>query len=184
MIRFATEKDIPAILDIYGPYVLHTAISFEYSVPTLEEFTERFLGITKQFPWLVWEEDGVVLGYAYGSLPFGRAAYRWCAAASVYLAPAAQRKGIGRKLYAALEELLTLQGYRKLYALITSDNPGSLRFHEAMGYRFLVEFSDSGIKFNKLYSVVWMEKTLNSHEIPKNFPAPIHQLVNVDSFKV
>ena len=73
MIRFATEKDIPAILDIYGPYVLHTAISFEYSVPTLEEFTERFLGITKQFPWLVWEEDGVVLGYAYGSLPFGRA---------------------------------------------------------------------------------------------------------------
>ena len=184
MIRFATEADIPAILDIYGPYVLNTAISFEYSVPTSEEFTERFHGITAQFPWLVWEEDGRVLGYAYASYPFSRAAYRWVASASIYLAPAVQGKGIGRKLYAALEKLLTLQGYRKLYALITSDNPGSVRFHEALGYRFLAEFSDSGIKFQKLYSVVWMEKTLNSEGIPNNFPLPIHRVVNVDSFKV
>ena len=184
MIRFAKESDIPAILDIYGPYVLNTAVSFEYSVPTLEEFTARFRGITAQFPWLVWEENGRVLGYAYGSLPFGRAAYRWCASASIYLAPDAQRKGIGKQLYTGLEKLLRAQGYRKLYALITSDNPGSLRFHEAMGYRFLVEFSDCGIKFQKLYSVVWMEKTLNSGEIPNVFPTPIHQLVNVDSFKV
>lgn len=184
MIRFAKEADIPAILDIYGPYVSNTAISFEYSVPTLEEFMERFRSTTAQFPWLVWEEDGVVLGYAYGSLPFGRAAYRWCAAGSIYLAPSAQRKGIGRKLYEALEQLLKAQGYRKLYALITSDNPGSLRFHEAMGYRFLAQFSDSGIKFQKLYSVIWMEKTLNDGEIPNNFPSPINEIVNVDSFVV
>ena len=182
MIRFATEADIPAILDIYGPYVRNTAISFEYSVPTLEEFTERFRGITAQFPWLVWEEDGRILGYAYGSLPFGRAAYRWCAAASIYLAPDAHRRGIGKKLYTVLEDLLKQQGYRKLYALITSDNPGSLRFHEALGYRFLAEFADSGIKFQKLYSVVWMEKALNCGEIPSHFPPPIHQIVNVNSF--
>ena len=94
MIRFATQADLPAILDIYGPYVLHTAVSFEYSVPTLEEFTDRFRSITAQFPWLVWEEDGKILGYAYGSLPFGRAAYRWCSASSIYLAPEAQGRGM------------------------------------------------------------------------------------------
>lgn len=182
MIRFATPSDIPAILAIYSPYVRHTAISFEYSVPTLEEFTERFSGITAQFPWLVWEEDGQIQGYAYASLPFGRAAYRWCAASSIYLAPEAQGKGIGRKLYSALEAILADQGYRKIYAIITSDNPGSLRFHEKVGYRFIGEFSDCGVKFQKLYSVVWMEKDLNVGDIPNHFPKSIDSLVNVDRF--
>lgn len=182
MIRFATESDIPAILEIYGPYVLHTAISFEYSVPTLEEFTERFRGITRQFPWLVWEEEGKVLGYAYASLPFGRAAYRWCAASSIYLAPAAQGRGIGSQLYGALEDLLTQQGYRKTYAIITSDNPVSLRFHEQAGFTFLSRFPGCGVKFQKLYDVVWMEKVLNNEEIPNIFPKPIQEVVNINSF--
>ena len=182
MIRFATEADIPAILDIYGPYILNTAISFEYSIPTFEEFTERFQGITAQFPWLVYEEEGKILGYAYGSLPFGREAYRWVAASSIYLAPEAQGKGIGRKLYAALEDLMRKQGYRRTYAIITSDNPGSLHFHEKTGFRLLAEFPDCGIKFQKLYSVVWMEKVLNNVEIPNNFPKPIREVVNIHSF--
>ena len=182
MIRLAKESDIPAILDIYGPYVLNTAVSFEYSVPTLEEFTERFRTVTAQFPWLVWEEDRKVLGYAYGSLPFGRAAYRWCAASSIYLSPQAQGKGIGSRLYAALESILTEQGYRKTYAIITSDNPTSLRFHEKNGFRFLAEFPGCGIKFHKLYSVVWLEKPLKSGEIPEFFPKPVGQIVNVHRF--
>ena len=182
MIRFAKESDLPAILDIYGPYVLNTAISFEYSVPSLESFTERFRGITAQFPWLVYEEGGNILGYAYGSLPFGREAYRWVAASSIYLAPEAQGKGIGRKLYAALENLLTSQGYRRTYAIITSDNPGSLRFHEKTGFRFIAEFPDCGFKFGKVYSVVWMEKLLNSGDFSQDFPKPVEQIVNVDSF--
>ena len=182
MIRLATQTDIPAILSIYGPYVQNTAISFEYSVPTLEEFTERFLGITTRFPWLVWEENGQVLGYAYASLPFGRAAYRWVAASSIYLAPEAQGNGIGTKLYAALEAILAELGYRKTYAIITSDNPGSLRFHEKAGFRLIGEFPDCGVKFQKLYSIVWMEKDLNFEEIPKDFPKPVDEIVNVDSF--
>ena len=182
MIRLATEADIPAILDIYGPYILNTAISFEYTVPTLEEFTQRFRDITRQFPWLVWEEEGKILGYAYGSLPFGRAAYRWVAAASIYLAPQAQRKGIGAKLYTALDTILKEQGYRKVYAIITSDNPGSLLFHQKMGYRFLTEFSDCGIKFSKLYSVVWMEKDLFSGELPQNFPKRVDEIGDVNRF--
>lgn len=182
MIRFARESDLPQILEIYGPYVLNTAVSFEYTVPSLEEFTQRFRDITCQFPWLVWEESGKILGYAYGSLPFGRAAYRWVAASSIYLAPQAQGCGIGKKLYAALEDLLCAQGYRKTYAIITSDNPGSLAFHRQVGFRFLVEFPDCGVKFFKLYSVVWMEKDLNNGEIPNIFPKPVHEIVNVDSF--
>ena len=180
MIRFATEADIPAILDIYGPYVLHTAVSFEYSIPTLEEFTERFRSVTAQFPWLVWEEDGSVLGYAYGSLPFGRAAYRWVAASSIYLAPCARGKGIGSKLYSTLEALLKAQGYRKTYAIITSDNPDSRRFHEKQGFRFVAEFPECGFKFSKLYGVIWMEKLLNPGENPKFFPKSILEIVNVD----
>lgn len=182
LIRFATEKDIPQILDIYGPYVLHTAISFEYTVPTLEEFTQRFREITRQFPWLVWEEEGKILGYAYASLPFGRAAYRWCAANSIYLEKDAQGKGIGQKLYAALEAILNEQGYRKTYAIITSDNPGSVRFHEKQGFRLIGEFPDCGVKFSKLYSVVWMEKSLNPDGIPKVFPKSVNEVVNVDRF--
>ena len=180
MIRFATEADIPAILNIYGPYVLNTAASFEYTVPTTEEFTQRFRSITAQFPWLVWEEDGKILGYAYGSLPFSRAAYRWCAASSIYLAPRAQGQGIGRKLYAALEDLLQAQGYRKTYAIITSDNPGSLRFHERQGFRFIAEFPECGYKFGKHYGVVWMEKVLNTEQISADFPKPVSSIVNVN----
>jgi len=69
MIRMARAEDIPAILDIYAPYVLTTTATFEYTVPTYEDFSARFADITKQFPWLVWEENGKVLGYAYASAP-------------------------------------------------------------------------------------------------------------------
>ena len=89
MIRLACENDLPEILEIYGPYILNTTASFEYTVPTMEEFTARFRGITEDFPWLVWEENGQILGYAYASHPFHRAAYRWCAESSIYLRPEA-----------------------------------------------------------------------------------------------
>ena len=144
MIRLATEKDIPAILDIYAPYVLETAYSFEYTVPTAEEFTARFRHHTHYCPWLVWEEDGVVLGYAYGAPAFERAAYRWCGEVSIYLASSAQGRGIGKKMYAALEELMKRLGYRVLYAIVTSENAPSIAFHEALGYRQRALFPDCG----------------------------------------
>ena len=182
MIRLATEADLPAILDIYGPYVLNTATSFEYSAPTLEAFTERFRTITAQFPWLVWEEDGAVLGYAYGSLPFSRDAYRWCAASSIYLAPDAQGRGIGKKLYAALEAILGEQGYRKTYALVTSDNEGSLAFHEAVGFRQIAFFPECGYKFGRFYGVTWLEKTLKCDNLLSHFPKSVHEIVNIYRF--
>ena len=170
MIRFAEKDDIPQILAIYGPYVEHTGYSFEYTVPTQEEMTRRFESYTEQYPWLVWEEEGVVLGYAYGSAPFERAAYRWCAEVSVYLAPEVQGRGIGKQLYTALESLLWKQGYQVIYALITTENQISLDFHSAMGYKTVATFPDCGLKFGRWLGVVWMEKRPKTVEYPQNFP--------------
>lgn len=170
MLRIATEADVPAMLAIYGPYILTTTYSFEYEVPTQGEFLQRFRRITEQFPWLVFEEDGVVLGYAYGSLPFERAAYSWCAEASVYLKAEARGRGIGKILYAALEKLLAEQGYRRIYAIITAENSVSIAFHRKMGYKYLAEFPDCGYKFDRWVGVIWMEKKLNSVRNDGNFP--------------
>ncbi len=175
-IRLATVQDLPRILEIYGPYVKNTAISFEYEIPALQAFTERFWGITAQFPWLVWEEDGMVLGYAYGSKPFERAAYQWSAEASIYLCPEACGKGIGKKLYAALEDLLQAQGYRKVYAIITTANEASVAFHRAVGYRHTAIMPGCGYKFGQWYGTVWMEKDLNTWDAPPREPVPIHRL--------
>lgn len=176
-IRQATVEDVPRILEIYGPYVENTAISFEYTVPTLEEFTERFLGITAQFPWLVWEENGMLLGYAYGSLPFERAAFQWSAEASIYLRPEARGKGIGKKLYAALEQLLQQQGYRKVYAIITTANTPSVAFHKAAGYRHTATMPDCGYKLGTWHGTIWMEKDLNTWDTPPREPVPIHRIL-------
>lgn len=172
MIRPATEKDIPAILAIYAPYVEHTTVSFEYDVPCLKSFTQRFYTITAQFPWLVWEEDGKILGYAYASAPYERAAFRWCAEPSVYLLPEAQGQGIAQKLYTALEAILAQQGYQVLYALITAENTQSLRFHEKMGYQFRAEFPDCGFKQGRWLGLIWMEKRLKIVQTPSAFPSP------------
>ena len=179
-IRMATEQDIPRILAVYGPYVETTCISFEYTVPTREEFTQRFASYTARFPWLVWEEDGQILGYAYGSAPWTRAAYGWSAEASVYVAPQAHRRGIGRALYEALEKLIFAQGYRVIYCLITTDNPGSVAFHQALGYRVVAELPGCGYKFGKELGIFYMEKRQNLTEYPSAPPIPIGELVKSD----
>ena len=180
MIRIATKADIPAILDIYGPYILNTTYTFEYTVPTVSEFTARFDAITAQFPWLVWEENGTVLGYAYGSAPFERAAYGWCSEISVYLSPDAQRKGIGRQLCLALEDILWQQGYQVIFSLITSENTPSLRFHEAIGYRPSFVCQHCGLKFGRWLDVHWLEKRRSVVETPSVTPVPWRIIVKND----
>ena len=172
MIRTATVADVPAILDIYAPYILHSTATFEYDVPCLRSFTQRFLDITKQFPWLVWEEEGEILGYAYASAPYERAAFSWCAEPSVYLRPEARGRGIGKALYGELEDILKAQGYQVLYALITDENLTSIRFHESCGYTQKVLFSDCGYKFGRWLGLIWMEKRLKPVELPNRLPVP------------
>ena len=170
MIRIATENDVPQILAIYAPYVLNTTHTFEYDVPSREEFLQRFRDLTKQFPWLVWEEDGKVLGYAYGSAPFARAAYGWCAEDSIYLLPEAQGRGIGSRLCLALEKVLFYQGYQRIYALITAENKHSMAFHKKLGYTLRGTLPDAGIKFGRRVGVVWMDKVADFVDIPSSFP--------------
>ena len=170
MIRIAENKDVPAILAIYGPYILTSTATFEYDIPSDEAFLQRFETITVQYPWLVWEEKGEILGYAYASPPYSRAAYQWCAEPSVYLRPDARGKGIGRALYTVLEAILKIQGYQVLYALITGENDKSLHFHEKCGYKQMVRFPDCGFKFGRWLDLIWMEKRLKSVEIPSSPP--------------
>ena len=180
MIRMATKADIPAILNIYAPYILNTTYTFEYTVPSLAEFTARFDAVTAQFPWLVWEEEGIVLGYAYGSAPFERAAYSWCGEVSIYLAPEIHGKGIGRQLYAALEEIMWQQGYQVIFSLITSENDASIRFHERLGYTYSFECKNCGLKFGRWLGVIWMEKRRKTVETPSNVPVPWRCVVEND----
>ena len=177
MIRPATEKDVPEILAIYAPYVEESTATFEYDVPCSRSFLQRFLDITAQFPWLVWEENGKILGYAYASAPYSRAAFRWCAEPTIYLHPAAKHRGIGRKLYAVLEEILRLQGYQVLYALITSENTESIAFHRKNGYAIRADFPDCGFKFQRWLGLVWMEKRLKIVQSPSGFPRPWQSIV-------
>lgn len=179
-IRIATVQDVPAMLRIYAPFVEQTTYSFEYEPPTLEAFTARFETYTAQFPWLVWEEKGEILGYAYAAAPFARAAYRWCAEPSIYLAPKAHGRGIGRQLYTALEEILRRQGYQVLYAIITAENAPSLAFHEALGYRTLSVFPNCGFKFGRWLGITWMEKRLSSVQIPSEPPVSWQEVVKID----
>ena len=170
MIRMARAEDVPQILDIYAPYVRSSTATFEYDVPCSREFMQRFLRITTQFPWLVWEENDTILGYAYASAPFERPAYRWCAEPSVYLRPEARGKGVGAGLYRALEWFLDKQGYLVLYALVTEENEVSLRFHEKMGYRTKMTLPACGYKFGRWLGLNWMEKRIKFVDNPKGFP--------------
>ena len=170
MIRIAKESDIPAMLAIYAPYVENTTVSFEYEVPTREEFSRRFLSITRQFPWLVWEENGQVLGYCYACAPFTRAAYQWCAEPSIYLAPQAKGRGIAQKLYEALEVILEKQGYQVLYALVTQENLPSLGFHGKMGYEKRMILPNCGFKQGRWLGLCWLEKRRKAVESPSQPP--------------
>lgn len=170
MIRMATPEDVPELLEIYAPYIMTSTATFEYDVPCRKDFLKRFLTITAQFPWLVWEEEGRLLGYAYASAPFTRPAYSWCAEPTIYLRPEARGREIGRKLYSALEGILKKQGYQVLYALVSGENQASLRFHEKMGYAQKMELPHCGYKFERWISLIWLEKRVQFVENPGEFP--------------
>jgi len=170
-IRAATEKDLPAILTIYAPYVLNTTFSFEYNVPTMPEFIQRFRGITEKYPWLIWEEDGEIIGYAYASRMSERTAYQWSADISIYIMDGHHGKGIGRRLYAEVEAVLVKCGYQKVYAIITEENRDSCAFHECVGYKKEGMLHHCGYKFGRWLGVNWYGKQLVEGE-PEGDPIP------------
>ncbi len=175
-IRTATTADIPAMLAIYEHFVKHTAVSFEYELPSETEFLKRFEDHIIMYPWLIWEENDTVLGYAYAGRAFERAAYSWNAEISCYLAEPARGQGIGRRLYSEIETILTKQGCRKVFAVVTSANEASIRFHEALGYRQVAIYKDVGFKLGAWYDVIWLEKQLRPLDTPEDFPIPWQNL--------
>lgn len=176
-IRLATLNDAPALLKIYTPYVEQTAITFEYSVPTLEEFTSRLAGILPKYPYLVAEDNNEILGYAYASAFKARAAYAWSVETSIYVKMGIHKQGIGTALYEALEKQLSRQNVCNLCACIAYPNPPSIAFHEHFGYKTVAHFTRSGYKQNAWYDMIWMEKELCPHTIP---PAPFIPFSQLD----
>ncbi len=170
MLKLARREDVPEMLSIYGPYVLHSTATFEYEVPSLEEFYRRYDTITPQFPWLKWEEEGQILGYAYAAPPYSRPAYAWCAEPTIYLRPEARGRGIGGKLYQALEAILKEQGYQVIFALVCQENEASQHFHEKHGYGKRAFFPNCGYKFDRWMGLYWMEKRICEVKSPKDFP--------------
>ena len=169
-IRDARRSDVPAMLEIYAYFVRETAVSFEYEVPTEAEFARRLEEHQAAFPWLVCEENGRVMGYAYAGRAFERAAYGWNAEISCYLAPELRGRGVGRRLYARIEEILTRLGYYKLFAVVTSANAPSVAFHRALGFRDAACFRNVGYKQGGWYDVLWLEKTLCARPEPQCLP--------------
>jgi phosphinothricin acetyltransferase len=171
-IRPSTEADLPAITAIYAHHVQHGTGTFETTPPTLEDMTGRRADVlAKGLPWLVAEQDGRVLGYAYCQWFKPRPAYRYSAEDSIYLHPEAAGQGLGKQLLAALEQQAVAAGVRKLIAVIgDSANAGSVGVHRACGFRQVGVIASCGWKFGRWLDIVLMDKAIG--EADGSAPGP------------
>lgn len=174
-VRTATPDDAEKLLAIYAPYVEHTAITFEYEVPSAEEFRKRIENTLKKYPYIVAEYEGKPVGYAYAGRFHEREAYDRCVETSIYVDKFMKHMGIGRILYDELERELRNRGFLNMYACIaypkTEDeylNKNSAKFHAHLGYRLVGEFYDCGYKFGRWYNMIWMEKLIGEHKSDEN----------------
>ncbi|MBS9334680.1 N-acetyltransferase [Fructobacillus sp. M1-10] len=168
-IRTAQPSDGKQLLAIYQPYVEQTTVSFEYQTPTLAEFSSRIKQTLTDFPYLVVLEDNQILGYAYAHAYGERSAYQWSAEISVYIAEKAHGKGIGRSLYAEIEQILAKQNIVNITACITGENEASLAFHQKLGYEKVAQFKKIGFKNGQWLDTFWLQKELNRPEKPLPF---------------
>lgn len=177
-LRAARPEDAAQLLAIYRPYVLHTAISFEYEAPSEAEFRARIEKTLAHYPYIIAERAGEALGYAYASPLHPRAAYAWAAESTVYIHEDMHGAGLGKRLYLALEQELRRMNLLSINACIaaprSADDPylteNSLQFHARMGYRLAGRFHQCAYKFDRWYDMVWMEKDLATRETP---PQPV-----------
>ena len=174
MIRFAKMEDAEELLALYTPYVTDTVITFEYEVPSLEEFKDRMRQTMRKYPYLVAEQNGEILGYSCAGAFKGRAAYDWAVETSIYVKHDKKGQKIGRALYDALEVQLRRQNIVNVNACIASPavedaylTRDSILFHEKLGYQMVGEFHQCGYKFDTWYNMVWMEKMIGEHKVPQ-----------------
>ena len=164
-IRVATAADAAAILQIYAPYITGTSYTFEIDVPTEQSFADRIKNYLHTYPWLVCEIDSVLAGYAYGSKHRERIAYQWSVECSVYIHDDFQKAGVGTALYSALIEILKLQRFRNLYAVINLPNERSVAFHEKKGFEYFATYKNVGYKLGKWKNVGWWQLQLNEYSL-------------------
>lgn len=166
-IRIASAEDAPAIHAIYAPAVTHGVATFETELPGASVMRERVLARLAHYPWLVWEQQGEVLAYAYASRFRERAAYDWIAETSIYVRDDAQRHGIARRLYGVLLEAMRLQGLTQAVGVITLPGEASVRLHETMGFTPAGVWRQSGYKLQCWWDVgVWQKTLQPSPESP------------------
>lgn len=182
-ICMASGDDAAELLAIYRPYVEETAITFEYAVPTVEEFRGRICHTLERFPYLKAVLDGQTAGYAYVSPFRTRAAYQWSVETSIYVRQDCRGRGVGTALYQTLEDILRRQGIRNLYAGITDPNPASQALHHAFGYRTVARYSACGYKLDRWHDVIWMEKFLVKDDTAPQPVIPVDMLDLCDVIK-
>ncbi len=164
-IENVTEDDAAELLEIYSYYVKNTAISFECTLPTVEEFRLRIKNTLKKYPYISAKCDGKIVGYAYAGSFIAREAYKFSAELTIYVDKNFRKCGIGKKLYGELQERLKKMGITNFYACIGYPDIedeyltlNSVQFHKHLGFTIAGKFTDCGFKFNRRYSMVWMEK--------------------------
>jgi len=160
LIRPARRADAAPLLSIYRPFVESTAVSFETVVPTVDEFAARIEKAAAGWQWLVGEQEGACIGYAYGSRHRERAAYRWSVEVSAYVHPDHHRRGIGRALYGKLFDDLAEKGFCNAYAGITLPNAASMALHRSLGFESIGVFRAVGRKFGRWHDVAWLQRAL------------------------
>ena len=168
-VRIATPGDAQGILDIYSPYILSTAFTFESEVPSLPDFQLRIDNCLQRYPWLVCIVDGLLAGYAYASAHRERTAYQWSCECSVYVQENFRGRRLGKELYAALFQVLKLQGLRNVYAGITLPNDPSISLHEGCGFEHFATYEHVGYKLGSWQKVGWWRLLINDLE---KEPAP------------
>jgi L-amino acid N-acyltransferase YncA len=182
VIRLARAADAPAIHAIYAPIVRDTPISFEWEVPSVGEMARRMAKVLETRPWLVYEEAGEVIGYVYASTFRDRIAYQWGTEVTVYLHEAARGRGLAPRLYAALFDVLRLQGYCTAVAGATMPNPASERLHLKLGFTEFGRYPAAGFKFGEWYDVVFWY--LRLRPLPERPPElrSIHEIIGTREF--
>ena len=175
-IRFAAETDATQILDIYAPIVADTAISFEEEAPSRPEMAGRIRGTLEHYPWLVWEEAGRILGYAYATEFRSRSAYQWSVEVTAYVRPEAQRKGVARALYTSLLGILRIQGFINALAGIALPNDPSVALHEQFSFKPMGVLQDVGFKVMRWHDVEWWALRLQEPRDPPDAPKPLREV--------
>lgn len=175
-LRQATTDDARALLTIYEEYI-DTSITFEFTPPSLEEFAASITTVSEHYPYLVAEENGSIVGFAYAHEFKQRAAYQWGAELSVYLSPKVHGSGLGKRFYSALIDVLRLQGVRTVYGIVTSPNEKSECLHESLGFLRAGTMHNSGYKAGAWHDVVWYEKQIGPYD---KDPAPLKRLYEID----